>query len=60
LQQLLGEINDAHVTVLLLPSLTRSRELLQRAQRWSDRIVKRNLPKAQARLDRLRHRGSGV
>jgi inorganic triphosphatase YgiF len=60
LQQLLGEINDAHVTVSMLPSLTRSRELMQRAQRWSDRIVKRNLPKAQARLDRLRHRGSGV
>ena len=27
LQQLLGEINDAHVTVSMLPTLTRSREL---------------------------------
>jgi inorganic triphosphatase YgiF len=60
LQQLLGEINDVHVAVSVLPTLTRSRELVQRAQRWSDGVVRRNLPKAQARLERLRRRGSGV
>jgi inorganic triphosphatase YgiF len=60
LQQLLGEINDVHVAVSMLPSLTRSRELVQRADRWSDDVVRRNLPKAQARLERLRGRGSGV
>ncbi|HEX4585108.1 MAG TPA: CHAD domain-containing protein [Burkholderiaceae bacterium] len=60
LQQLLGEINDVHVAVSVLPALTRSREVAQRAQRWSDRVVRRNLPKAQARLERLRKHGSGL
>jgi len=60
LQQLLGEINDAHVAVLMLPSLTRSRELIQRAECWADKIARRNLSKAQARLKRLTRRGSGV
>jgi CHAD domain-containing protein len=57
LQQLLGEINDVHVAASMLPSLTRSRELVKRAERWSAKIVRRNLPKAQARLQQLqRHR----
>jgi inorganic triphosphatase YgiF len=60
LQQLLGEINDVYVAVSMLPSLTRSRELVQRAERWSDKVVRRNLPKAQVRLERLTRRGSGV
>ncbi|HEX4596760.1 MAG TPA: CYTH and CHAD domain-containing protein [Burkholderiaceae bacterium] len=60
LQQLLGEINDVHVAVSMLPSLTRSRELARRAQRWSDKVVQRNLGKAQARFERLIRRGSGV
>jgi len=60
LQQLLGEINDVHVAVSVLPSLTRSRELVQRAGRWSDKVVRRNLPRAQARLERLKRRGSGA
>jgi triphosphatase len=60
LQQLLGEINDAHVAVALLPSLTRSREIVRQAQKWSEGILRRNLPRAQARLERLRRRGSGL
>jgi inorganic triphosphatase YgiF len=60
LQQLLGEINDVHVAVSMLPSLTRSREVVRRAQRWSDRVVQRNLAKAQSRFERLTRRGSGV
>jgi hypothetical protein len=60
LQQLLGEINDVYVAVSMLPSLTRSRELVQRAERWSDKVLRRNLPKAQVRLERLTRRGSGV
>jgi CHAD domain-containing protein len=60
LQQLLGEINDVYFAVSMLPSLTRSRELVQRAQRWSDKVVRRNLPKAHVRLERLTRRGSGV
>jgi triphosphatase len=60
LQQLLGEINDVYLAVSMLPSLTRSRELVQRAKRWSDKVVRRNLPKAQVRLDRLTRRGCGV
>jgi inorganic triphosphatase YgiF len=60
LQQLLGEINDATVAVLMLRSLTRSRELVQWAERWSEGIVRRNVPKAQARFERLMRRGSGV
>ena len=60
LQQLLGEINDAHLVVATLPSLTRSRELIQRAQRWADKLARRNLAKVQTRLDRLTRRGSGV
>jgi inorganic triphosphatase YgiF len=60
LQQLLGEINDVYVAVSMLPSLTRSREVVQRAQRWSDKVVRRNLPKAHVRLERLTRRGSGV
>jgi inorganic triphosphatase YgiF len=60
LQQLLGEINDVYVAVSMLPSLTRSRELVRRAERWYDRIVRRNLAKAQVRLERLTRRGSGV
>jgi triphosphatase len=60
LQQLLGEINDVHVAVSMLPSLTRSREVVRRAQRWSDKVVQRNLAKAQARFERLTRRGSGV
>ena len=60
LQQLLGEINDVYVAVSILPSLTRSRELVRRAQRWSDKVVERNLGKAQARFERLIRRGSGV
>ena len=60
LQQLLGEINDVHVAVSMLPSLTRSREVVRRAQRWSDKVVQRNLSKAQARFERLIRRGSGV
>jgi triphosphatase len=60
LQQLLGEINDVHVAVSMLPSLTRSRELIKRAEQWSDEVVRRNLPKAQARFERLTRRGSGV
>jgi triphosphatase len=59
-QQLLGEINDIYVAVSMLPSLTRSRELMRRAERWSEKVVRRNLTKAQARLDRLTRRGSGV
>lgn len=60
LQQRLGQINDVHVAVSMLPSLTRSRELVQRAEQWSDKVLRRNLPKAQARLERLRARGSGL
>ena len=60
LQQLLGEINDVYVAVSMLPSLTRSSELVRRAQRWSDKVVRRNLPKAQVRLERLTRRGSRV
>jgi triphosphatase len=60
LQQLLGEINDVHVAVSILPSLTRSGEVMRRAQRWSDKVVQRNLGKAQARFERLTRRGSGV
>jgi triphosphatase len=60
IQQLLGEINDVYVAVSLLPSLTRSSELVRRAQRWSDKVVRRNLTKAQARLERLTRRGTGV
>jgi hypothetical protein len=33
---------------------------VQRAKRWSDKVVRRNLPKAQVRLDRLTRRGCGV
>lgn len=60
LQQLLGEINDVHVAVSMLPSLTRSRELVKRAERWSEKVVRRNLPRAQARLQQLQRRGSGA
>jgi triphosphatase len=60
LQQVLGEINDVHVAVSTLPSLTRSRELVKRAERWSEKVVRRNLPKAQARLQQLQRRGSGA
>ena len=56
LQQLLGEINDVYVAVSMLPSLTRSRELVRRAERWSDKVVRRNLPRAQERLERLTRR----
>jgi len=40
----------------MLPSLTRSRELVRRAERWSDKVVRRNLPRAQERLERLTRR----
>ncbi len=60
LQQLLGEINDVHVAVSMLPSLTRSRELVKRVARWSEKVVRRNLPKAQARLQQLQRRRSGA
>jgi inorganic triphosphatase YgiF len=60
LQQVLGEINDVHVAVSMLPSLTRSRELVKRAERWSEKVVRRNLPRAQARLQQLQRRGSGA
>ena len=56
LQQLLGEINDVYVAVSMLPSLTRSRELVRRAERRSDKVVRRNLPRAQERLERLTRR----
>jgi triphosphatase len=60
LQQLLGEINDVYVAVSMLPALTRSRELVKRVERWSEKIVRRNLPKAQARLMQLQRRRSGA
>jgi len=60
LQQLLGEINDAHVAMTMLPSLTRSREIARLARKWSESILRRNLPKAQTRLERLRRRGSSL
>jgi CHAD domain-containing protein len=60
LQQTLGEINDVHVTVSMLPSLTRSRELLQEAERWAARVLQHNLPKAAGLLARLQRRGSGL
>jgi triphosphatase len=60
LQQLLGEINDVHVAVSMLPRLTRSRDLIERAQRWSEKVVRRNLPKAQTRLQRLSRCRAGL
>ena len=59
-QQLLGEVNDVYVAVSMLRSLTRSPDLVRRAERWSDKVVQRNLPRAQARLERLTRRGSGL
>jgi len=59
LQQLLGEINDVYVATSMLPQLTRSRDLIERAQRWSEKVARRNLPKAQARLQRLAHGRAG-
>ena len=60
LQQTLGEINDVHMAVLILPSLTRSPELLRRTQRWSARNLRHHVPKAAALVDRLERRGSGL
>jgi CHAD domain-containing protein len=60
LQQLLGEINDAHVAGSILPALTRSNVLMQRARQWSEKVTRRNLPKAQERIDRLTARGIGI
>jgi len=59
LQQTLGEINDVHMAVLILPSLTRSHELLRSAERWSARTLRHLLPKAEALIERLERRGSG-
>ena len=53
LQQLLGRINDAHMALAALPSLTRSRAVRRAAQQWCDEVVRRTLPKVRERLQRL-------
>jgi triphosphatase len=57
LQQTLGELNDIQVALTLMPSLTSSREILDRTRRWARRRVRRSLPKAASLLKRLRSRG---
>ena len=56
LQQLLGRINDAQVALSLLPSVTRSNQILRAAERWCDGVVRTTLPKVRQRLKRLAHR----
>jgi CHAD domain-containing protein len=57
LQQSLGEVNDIQVVLSVLPSLTASRKILDRAESWARRQVRRSLPKAAAQLQRLHQRG---
>jgi triphosphatase len=54
LQQALGEINDEQVLMSWIPKLTSSRQILERANRWGRRQIRRQLPKAAASLRRLK------
>jgi len=57
LQQTLGEVNDIQVTLSVMPSLTSSRQILEMAERWARRQMRRSLPKAAGLLKRLQRQG---